>query len=58
MKKIKQRIHLGSDFDDFLREEGILEEVEAGAIKKIIALQIEAEMKKKKKNIKKIKTNK
>ena len=28
---------IGSSFDDFLAEEGITEEVEAGAIKKIIA---------------------
>lgn len=33
--------HIGSDFDDFLREEGIFEEVEAGAIKKVIACMVE-----------------
>lgn len=32
--------HIGSDFDDFLEEEGILEEVEAAAIKKVIACMI------------------
>jgi hypothetical protein len=32
---------IGSDFDDFLREEGVFEEVEAGAIKKIVASMIE-----------------
>ena len=32
--------HLGSDFDDFLREEGLLEEVEGLAAKKVLALQI------------------
>ena len=32
---------IGSDFDDFLREEGIFEEVEAGAIKKVVASMIE-----------------
>ena len=32
---------LGSSFDDFLAEEGITEEVEAGAIKKIIAYQLQ-----------------
>jgi len=31
---------IGSSFDDFLVEEGISEEVEAGAIKKIIAYQL------------------
>lgn len=31
---------IGSDFDDFLEEEGILEEVEAAAIKKVIACMI------------------
>jgi len=32
--------HIGSDLDDFLEEEGILEEVEAAAIKKVIACMI------------------
>jgi len=32
---------IGSSFDDFLLEEGILDEVESGAIKKIIALQLQ-----------------
>lgn len=32
--------HLGSDFDDFLREEGILDEAEAVAAKRILAYQI------------------
>ena len=31
---------IGSSFDDFLAEEGIADEVEAGAIKKIIAYQL------------------
>ena len=39
--------YLGSNFDDFLAEEGLLEEVEATAIKKVIAYQIEQEMHKK-----------
>lgn len=29
--------HLGSDFDDFLREEGLLEEVKAVATKRVLA---------------------
>jgi len=31
---------IGSSFDDFLQEEGIYEEVENGAIKKLIAYQL------------------
>lgn len=37
--------HLGDNFDDFLREEGLLEEVEAKAIKRMVAFQISQEMK-------------
>ncbi len=36
--------HLGSNFDEFLAEEGLLAEVEATAIKRVIAYQIEQEM--------------
>lgn len=32
--------HIGSSFDDFLQEEGILEETQAAAAKKIVAFQI------------------
>ena len=32
---------IGSSFDDFLVEEGIADEVEAGAIKKLIAYQLQ-----------------
>jgi DNA-binding Xre family transcriptional regulator len=32
--------HLGSDFDDFLSEEGILAETEVVAVKRVIAYQI------------------
>jgi hypothetical protein len=32
--------HIGSDFDEFLRQEGLLEEVEAVAIKRAIAYQM------------------
>jgi hypothetical protein len=38
--------HIGSRFDDFLEEKGILEEVELAAIKTIIAEQVAKEMKK------------
>ena len=37
---------IGSSFDEFLVEEGICEEVEAGAIKKIIAYQLQEAIKK------------
>lgn len=36
--------NLGSDFDDFLAEDGMLEEVTAVAVKRVIAWQIEQEM--------------
>ncbi|MBS3917560.1 MAG: XRE family transcriptional regulator [Deltaproteobacteria bacterium] len=37
--------HLGSSFDDFLEENGLRAETEATAIKRVIAYQIEMEMK-------------
>ena len=37
--------HLGSNFDDFLAEEAVLEETTAVAIKRVVAWQIEQEMK-------------
>ena len=37
--------HIGSDFDDFLREEHLLEAAEATAAKRVIAFQIAQEMK-------------
>lgn len=37
--------NMKSDFDEFLQEEGILAETEAIAIKRVIAYQIEQEMK-------------
>jgi hypothetical protein len=37
--------HLGSKFDDFLQEEDLLEEVQAAAIKRVVAYQIAEEMK-------------
>lgn len=32
--------YIGSDFDDFLTEEGLLEEAEAVAVKRVLAFQI------------------
>jgi antitoxin HicB len=40
MNKIDKRDRIGASFDDFLREEGIYEEVTARAIKRIIARQL------------------
>ena len=40
--------HLGSQFDDFLREEQMLEAVEAVAVKRVSAYQIAQEMKRRK----------
>ncbi|TCG06411.1 Fis family transcriptional regulator [Paraburkholderia steynii] len=37
--------HVGANFDDFLAEESLLEEVTATAMKRVIAWQIEQEMK-------------
>ena len=36
--------YIGSTFDGFLRDEGILDLVEASAVKRVIAFQIEKEM--------------
>lgn len=38
--------HIGSKFDDFLEEEGLLEEAESIAAKRVFVFQIEKEMKK------------
>ena len=38
--------NLGSSFDSWLREEGIYEEVTSAAIKRVLARQLQAEMKK------------
>ena len=40
--------HIGSDFDDFLEQEGLLAECEAGALKRVVAWQLEQEMKRRK----------
>ncbi|MHB0980207.1 MAG: helix-turn-helix domain-containing protein [Thermoleophilia bacterium] len=36
--------HIGGDFDDFLRDEGLLDDAEAVATKRVIAFQIAQEM--------------
>jgi hypothetical protein len=40
--------HSGSTFDSFLEEEGILEEVDSAAIKRVIAWQLSQAMKERK----------
>ena len=37
--------HIGSTFDDFLAEEGLLEQAETVAIKRVLAYQVEELMK-------------
>jgi predicted XRE-type DNA-binding protein len=44
-KKVKRK-HVGSDFEDFLREEGRLEEATAIALKRVIAWEIQQAMEK------------
>ncbi len=46
MKKTNK--HIGSSFDDFLKEEGILEETQAAAAKKVFAFKLMRIMKEKK----------
>ncbi len=43
---MKKNEHIGSNFDDFLKEEGILEEIEEVVAKRIFVFQMEKEMKK------------
>jgi len=37
--------HIGSSFEDFLKEEGLFEEVTAHAVKRVLAWQLEQAMK-------------
>jgi len=41
---VKKKGRVGSSFDDFLKEEGIYEEVTARAIKRVLARQLDALM--------------
>ena len=43
-----QNPHIGSSLDDFLREEGILEEARSIAVKEALAWQVEQAMKREK----------
>jgi hypothetical protein len=40
----KRNPHIGSNFDDFLKEDGIFEEVQAKALKRALAEQIQESM--------------
>jgi len=42
----KANPHIGSDFDDFLREEGVHDQAEAVAVKRVLAYQLERNMQK------------
>ncbi|MCM5571092.1 helix-turn-helix domain-containing protein [Burkholderiaceae bacterium FT117] len=43
---MKRNPHLGSTFDDFLQEDGSYDEVQAIAVKRVLAFQVEESMKK------------
>ena len=46
MKRAKKNPHIGSKFEDYLAEVGLLEEVTASAMKRVLAWQISQAMKK------------
>jgi DNA-binding Xre family transcriptional regulator len=48
MSKKRRNRHHGSSIDDFLKEEGVLEEMQALAIKEVVAWQLEKAMREKK----------
>lgn len=50
----KRKSAIGTNFDDFLAEEGMLDEVNAVAVKRVIAWQIEQTMKAKRVSKKKL----
>lgn len=41
---MKKKGRIGSSFDDFLKEEGVYEEVTVGAIKRVLARQLDTLM--------------
>jgi len=45
VKKTKKNSHIGSSFESYLKEEGILEEVTIAATKRVLAWRIEKLMK-------------
>lgn len=42
----KANPHIGSDFDDFLRDEGVYDQAEAVAVKRVLAFELERNMQK------------
>ena len=44
MKNVKNK-HIGSDFNDFLQEQNLLDECETSTIKRVLAWQLEQAMK-------------
>ena len=52
--RLKKNSHIGSDFDNFLREERIYEEVEAASLKKVIAAALEKQMKRRRISVSKL----
>lgn len=46
--KTPKHQHIGSSLDDFLKEEGIYEQATAIAVKRVIAFQLQSEMKRRK----------
>jgi antitoxin HicB len=48
-KNLKKLDHSGSSFDSFLEEQGIREEVEAVAVKRVLAWQLQQAMRKQQK---------
>lgn len=48
MKKTEQRNpHIGSSVDEFFAEDGLLEEIEAAAVKRVISLELQSELERK-----------
>ena len=43
-----KQAQIGSEFDDFLKQEGLLAKCEAGALKRVVTWQIQQEMKRRK----------
>lgn len=45
MKKTEKRNpHIGSSVDEFFAEDGLLEEIEAAAVKRVISLELQSEL--------------
>ena len=44
----KKKKHIGSDFDDFLKDEGLLEDAEAVAAKRVFVFELEQELERQK----------